>query len=105
MICQPTGTIRQAMAQLRAQQRDSVQAETPKFFEAFTLSTNTMSLIGTNRNGFGLLRYDGTKLTAAQRETYQTECIQYLAARLQLLERELKRRGVANIKDLVEESK
>lgn len=102
MVCQPTSTIQQAIAQLRATQIQAVVNETPKFFDAFTLSTNTISLIGTNRTGFALLRYDGTKLTAAQREQYQTECIQYLAARLQLLERELRRRKLVNIKPLAE---
>jgi hypothetical protein len=98
-----TGTLAQAKADLRSTQKANVVTETPAFFQAFTMTTNTMSLIGTNRNGFGLLRYDGTKLTAAQREQYQTECIQYLAARVQLLERELKRKKVVNIKPLVEE--
>lgn len=87
---------------IRAMQSAAVTNETPKFFEMFTLSTNSMALIGTNRTGYALVRYDGTKLTAAQRENYQTECIQYLSARMQLLERALKQKNVVNIKVLVE---
>jgi hypothetical protein len=101
---QMTGTVRQAIRDLRAMQRVAVTNESPGWFQAFTMTTNTMFLIGAGRSGFGLLRYDGTKLTAAQREQYQTECIQYLAARVQLLERELKRKKVVNIKPLVEDA-
>lgn len=104
MICQPTGTVNRAIRDLRNQQRQSVTNESPGWYSALTLTTNTMSLIGTNRTGFAVLRYDGTKLTAAQREQYQTECIQYLAARMQLLERELRRKRVVNVKDIVEEA-
>ena len=101
MVIAPS-SVQAGKAEIRAMQQTAVTNETPKFFEMFTLSTNTMSLIGTNRNGYALVRYDGTKLTAAQREAYQTECIQYLSARLQLMERALKQKGVVNIKPLVE---
>ena len=101
MAVQPV-SIAAGKATIRAMQSSAVTNETPKFFEMFTLSTNSMALIGTNRTGYALVRYDGTKLTAAQRETYQTECIQYLSARLQLLERALKQKGVVNIKSLAE---
>ena len=99
-----TGTIKQAIRTLRDTQRVAATNDLPSVFDALQLSTNTMSLIGTNRTGFGVLRYDGTKLTAGQRETYQTECIQYLAARMQLLERELRRAKMVNIKDLAEDA-
>lgn len=102
MALQPA-TVAAGKAAIRARQQADVTSETPKFFDAFTMSTNTMALIGTNRTGYAMLRYDGTKLTAAQREQYQTECIQYLAARLQLLERALRQKGVVNIKELVEQ--
>ena len=101
MVVQPV-SIAAGKAAIRAMQQAAVTNETPKFFDFFSLSTNTMSLIGTNRTGYALIRFDGTKLTAAQRETYQTECIQYLSARMQLLERALKQKNVVNIKALAE---
>jgi hypothetical protein len=104
MVCAPTGTVKQAIRQIRAGQREAVTNESPTFFHAFTFSTNTTALIGTNRAGYALLRFDGTKLTAAQREQYQTDCIQYLAARLQLIERELKRKRLVDVKSVVEET-
>lgn len=97
------GPIAQAMRSLRDNQRAAITNEAPGWFGYLTMTTNTMSVIGTNRSGFAVLRYDGTKLTAAQREQYQTECIMYLSARLQLLERELRRKRVVNIRDIVED--
>lgn len=101
MVIAPA-TLAAGKAAIRARQKADVTSETPKFFDLFTLSTNTMALIGTNRTGFALLRYDGTKLTTAQREQYQTECIQYLSARLQLLERALKQTGIVSVKEMIE---
>lgn len=101
MVIQPV-SVEAGKAAIRAMQSNAVTNETPKFFDAFVMSTNTMALIGTNRTGYAMLRYDGTKLTAADRERYQTECIQYLSARLQLLERALRQKGIANIKPLAE---
>ena len=101
MVIAPV-TVQAGKAAIRAMQTQVVTNETPKFFDLFLMDTNTLSLIGTNRSGYGLVRYDGTKLTAAQRETYQTECIQYLSARLQLLERALKQKGIVNIKGIAE---
>jgi len=62
-----------------------------------------MAIIGTNRTGYALLRYDSSNMTAAQQRQYDRDCIQYLAARLQILEWALRKRGV-DIRDLVEES-
>ena len=97
-------SLSQAIIDMQAAQQASVTNDStipPTILNDLLMDTNTLSLIGTNRSGFGLLRYDGTKLTAAQREIYQTECIQYLTARMQLLERALRRRGVVNIAPIV----
>ena len=93
-------SVQAGKAAIRAMQSNAVTNETPKFFDFFLMDTNTLSLIGTNRTGYALVRYDGTKLTAAQRESYQTWCIQYLSARLQLLEREQKQ--ARKLKELAE---
>lgn len=91
-------TIRAGKRSIQAQQEAAISNGLPdRVLGYLTPGTNITAIITTNSLAWRSVRYSGT-MTAGQQREYDRYCIEYLSARLQVLEMLLAEKGVVNVR-------